>query len=381
MKKFIALFLGILFLTASSAAMAVNSEGSLTSEPDATDEVTAKADALRSLGLFIGTGDIDGVPQYELDGELTRAHAIILLVRMLGKEDAALKGFYPHPFKDTEPWYDKYVGYAYFHGLTMGTGDETYSGSMPTTAEMFATFCLRALGYADEVDFVWSSASVKAAELGITVCDDDTYTRGDAVLTFWDTLNTRLKNAATTLSIKLIIDGVFSSDELYSALQIASGKYDDGTHTDDETTAPEETTPPEETTLIPEETTSMQEEITVPEETTMIPEETTSVQEETTSIPEETTSAPEETTSTPEETSSAPEETSSAPEETTSTPEETTSTPEETSSAPEETTSTPEETSSHLEETTAPEETTSNTESSSSSQSISHENELPEDEL
>ena len=175
------------------------------------------ADALHELGLFLGTGDRpDGTPTYELDAELTRAQSVTMLIRMLGKEDEVRSGDYPHPFQDTADWYSNYVGYAYANGLTNGTGATTFRGGGPATAQMFAAFCLRALGYEDmngETDFVWYEASVKADALGIRVnTDAAVYTRGDAVITFWDTLKTKRKGSDKTLAEELISQGVFTYD-------------------------------------------------------------------------------------------------------------------------------------------------------------------------
>lgn len=183
------------------------------------------ADALYCLGLFLGTGvNKDGSPKYDLDNELTRGQSIVLLIRMLGKEAEVLEGSYTHPFKDTVPWYDKQVGYAYKNGLTKGTSKKTYSGTLPTTAEMFATFCLRALGYVDgdeNPDFNWYEASIKAEEIGINVnTEGDKFTRADAVITFWDTLNAKLKDSEKTLAESLIEADAFTSDQFAEAKQI-----------------------------------------------------------------------------------------------------------------------------------------------------------------
>ena len=43
-----------------------------------------------------------------------------MLIRVLGKEPAALKSDWTHPFTDVASWADKYVGYAYENVLTKG---------------------------------------------------------------------------------------------------------------------------------------------------------------------------------------------------------------------------------------------------------------------
>ena len=57
----------------------------------ASDEATEAAEALYELGLFKGTGtNPDGTPIFDLDKTPTRNQAIIMLVRLLGKEEDPL---------------------------------------------------------------------------------------------------------------------------------------------------------------------------------------------------------------------------------------------------------------------------------------------------
>ena len=185
------------------------------------------ADALHSLSLFLGTGDNpDGTPNYSLDRGLTRAQSLVLLIRMLGKEQVALAAGYPHPFIDTDEWYDSYVGYGYMMKLTNGTGATTYSGAKQTTAQMFATFCLRALGYDDMgavPDFYWEQSCEMAESLGIEVNTEGDYLRRDAAKTFWDVLGAKMKNSDMTLADKLISEGVFTRGSYENAVTIAKG--------------------------------------------------------------------------------------------------------------------------------------------------------------
>ena len=67
----------------------------------ASDESTAAAEALYELGRFKGTGtNPDGTPIFDLDKTPTRNQAIIMLVRLLGKEDEAKAGTWDIPFTD-----------------------------------------------------------------------------------------------------------------------------------------------------------------------------------------------------------------------------------------------------------------------------------------
>ena len=69
-----------------------------------------KADVLNTLGLFKGTEN-----GYELDKPLTRMEALIMLIRLSGKELDALYSMkeYEMPFTDAPDWEkaDKYLGY------------------------------------------------------------------------------------------------------------------------------------------------------------------------------------------------------------------------------------------------------------------------------
>ena len=56
----------------------------------ASDEAATAADALHELGLFNGTGtDANGKPIYDLDRAPSRAEAVTMLVRLLGKDAEA----------------------------------------------------------------------------------------------------------------------------------------------------------------------------------------------------------------------------------------------------------------------------------------------------
>ena len=65
------------------------------------------ADALKNMGLLVGTQN-----GYELDRTPTRAEAAIMLVRLLGEEDAAMVGNYDVPFTDVPDWAAPYIGTA-----------------------------------------------------------------------------------------------------------------------------------------------------------------------------------------------------------------------------------------------------------------------------
>ncbi len=171
-KKIIALLLAlVLCMGLCATALAYEAEGT-----------EKQADALKVLGLFQGTDK-----GYELDRTPTRLEALIMLIRLSGKENDALYPWEPYeniPFTDIPTWDGaaEYIGYAYANGLTDGYEDNTFRPNEPATAQMFLAFALRALGY--DTAEAWDNWNTLAAEAGLLVegVNLDSFKRGDAVL-------------------------------------------------------------------------------------------------------------------------------------------------------------------------------------------------------
>lgn len=113
-------------------------------------------------GLFLGS---DG--SFDLDRSLTRTEAIIMTVRMLGKEAEAKATTADITFTDVADWSKPYIAYATQSGITKGYSASTFGSEDPTTAAQYITFALRAMGYKDDVDFVWDKSYDKALEIGL----------------------------------------------------------------------------------------------------------------------------------------------------------------------------------------------------------------------
>ena len=173
-KKFLCLFLALVMVfSLIPSAVAAN------------DEATQAAQTLYELGLFRGTGtNPDGTPIFDLDKTPTRNQAVIMLVRLLGKEEEALAGDWNLPFTDVakDSTAFPYIGYAYANGLTSGTTATTYSGTNPIKANQYITFVLRALGYESGKDFQVGTSYLLSDQLGIThgeYANATAFTRGD----------------------------------------------------------------------------------------------------------------------------------------------------------------------------------------------------------
>ena len=177
MKKLCSLFLALLTVLSLLPAAAFA----------AADEAAEAAEGLYSLGLFQGTGtNADGTPIYSLDRVPTRNQAIIMLIRLLGREDEALAGSYETPFTDiTSANMAQYIGYAYENGLSNGVSATAYGGERTVKANQYITFVLRALGYVSGEDFTVSEACRFADGIGLTNGEytaGGKFTRGDVAL-------------------------------------------------------------------------------------------------------------------------------------------------------------------------------------------------------
>ncbi len=166
------------------------------------------ADALKELGLFQGTSQ-----GYELDRAPNRAEAGVMLVRLLGQEaEAQAIGEYTAPFTDVKEWAKPYVQYLYDNGLTKGKTETTFGYSDLCTAQQYATFLLRALGYSDAEngDFTYAGALDFAREAGVVDavnCDAANFLRDDVVAMSYTALAAAPKSGETDLLTKLVKEG------------------------------------------------------------------------------------------------------------------------------------------------------------------------------
>ena len=198
-KKTVSLIL-ILTMVLTLASAVTATSASLTQEQEAT--------ILRDLGLFAGTNK-----GFELDRAPTRTEAVVLLLRMLGKEQEAKDGNFKHPFKDVPTWADKQIGYAYEKGLTTGTSKTTFGSNDNTTSEQFITFTLRALGYSDKdgKDFTFKDSINMGVKVGLVgngeyASGSKSFIRGDCVSIIYSALDKKLNGSEQRLIDKLVFN-------------------------------------------------------------------------------------------------------------------------------------------------------------------------------
>lgn len=190
-------------------------------------EAETKAAALKQLGLFNGVSAVG--TDFALNRAPTRTEALVMLIRTLGRESEALNGSWSHPFTDVAQWADKYVGYGYEKGLTTGIS-ATEFGTGNANCDMYLTFILRALGYSDkDGDFVWDSPDGLAKAVGILTDDVNTvdFKRQDIAIISWSSLEADIKAGGQRLAKKLMSEGVFTSDEHVSAIELVNAEKEE----------------------------------------------------------------------------------------------------------------------------------------------------------
>jgi len=171
------------------------------------------ADSLHEMGLFQGTQN-----GYDLDRTPTRAEAAGMLVRLLGKEAEAKALTYTAPFTDLKGWEKPYVQYLYSNGLANGTSRTTFNPTGKCTAQMYAVFLLRALGYSDTADFSYANAIETAREQGIYdtgIINVQNFLRDDAAAASYTVLSVSPKNSEGTL-----LDQLVSAETLLTLLAV-----------------------------------------------------------------------------------------------------------------------------------------------------------------
>lgn len=187
------------------------------------------ADSLHEMGLFQGTQN-----GYDLDRTPTRAEAAVMLVRLLGKEDEAKALTYTAPFTDLKGWEKPYVQYLYSNGLANGTNRTTFNPTGKCTAQMYAVFLLRALGYSDTADFSYANAIETAREQGIYdtgIINVQNFLRDDAAAASYTVLSVSPKNSEGTLLDQLVSENAISEADAkrYQSLFSSYAQYREAT--------------------------------------------------------------------------------------------------------------------------------------------------------
>lgn len=159
-KRFLSIIIAIAMIISISSINIVEAN----ENADADYEYYSYAQKLAEIGVFVGTGN-----GFELEREPNRIEALVILIRLLGKEEEALaiENTETH-FTDVPDWAKTYVAYGYQEGLTKGISETEFGSTNVIQAKSFTTFILRSLGYDDENgDFTWSDANDFGKQIGL----------------------------------------------------------------------------------------------------------------------------------------------------------------------------------------------------------------------
>ena len=191
---------------------------------NATPDYNAMASALKTLSLFMGT-DTGYGEGFDLEVTPTRIQALVMLIRLLGERDEALKCTDPAPFKDIpyDYWGRPYIAYAFEKGYTNGVEDNQFAPDRATNAGMYVEFVLRALGYSDTTQTDISTAVQRALNAGIitsgekSVLDANEFLRADVAYLSWYALDVPVASNMQPLHQKLENAGVFTAFDYRNA--------------------------------------------------------------------------------------------------------------------------------------------------------------------
>ena len=201
-------------VTVTSPTAVLSLEGWHTLTESGRTDYNALAEALRILGLFRGS-DTGYGSGYDLELPPTRIQGLIMFLRLIGEEQAALASTAACPFTDVPAWCQSYVAYAYEKGYTKGMDEAArYFGTNDAlTAGQYVTFLLRALGYSEgggAPDFTWDTALQRGEALGVLTAGERQLLEGGpflrahvAYLSYF-ALDARQKDGAMTLQERLV---------------------------------------------------------------------------------------------------------------------------------------------------------------------------------
>lgn len=185
-------------------------------------DYNAMAAALRDLSLFRGTSLATG-SGYELERAPARIEALIMLIRLLGEEQAALACTAQHPFSDVPDWCAPYVAYAYEMGYSNGVGGGRFGTNETASAVMYSEFILRALGYSSTAQTDISDAPERALRAGVITGGEcaalrgGSFLRADVVYLSWYALSAVRSGADEPLREALVRSGVFTAEQYDAA--------------------------------------------------------------------------------------------------------------------------------------------------------------------
>lgn len=219
-----------MFIVTSKTAV-VDYQGPSSLSKSGTVDYNAMAAALKQLNLFQGTftGYGDG---YDLELAPTRLQALIMFIRVLGEEDAALAWSGTTPFTDISKGSqaEKYVGYAYEKGYTNGFSATQFKPGSPVNAYQYTEFILRAMGYSSASNTNLADTLDRARIAGVLTAGEtaalqtENFLRADLVYISYYALEAKMPDGVQTLGQVLAGKGVFTEEAWASARSLVTSQ-------------------------------------------------------------------------------------------------------------------------------------------------------------
>ena len=214
-------------VTTKTAVVQYQGGGSIAAS--STVDYNAMAAALKQLNLFRGT--LTGYGEgYDLELAPTRLQALIMFIRVLGEEDAALAWSGTTPFTDIAKGSqaEKYVGYAYEKGYTNGFSATQFKPGNAVNAYQYTEFILRAMGYSSSSNTNLADTLNRARIAGVLTAGEAAalqtgkFLRADLVYVSYYALEAELPSGEETLADRLMDLDVFTRSEWRSARELVS---------------------------------------------------------------------------------------------------------------------------------------------------------------
>ncbi|MDE7220414.1 MAG: S-layer homology domain-containing protein [Oscillospiraceae bacterium] len=167
--------------TVAAPVAVLSSEAAGTAALSREPDHFAIARALRSLGLFQGSGSGFG-EGFDLHRAPTRGEGLVMFLRLLGEEEQALAWTGSHPFTDVPRWLDRYVAWAYANGYANGVGADRFGCGQKMSAVEYTEFLLRAMGYSTAGVDDYAASLERALDCGLLTDGEYAMLREDAFL-------------------------------------------------------------------------------------------------------------------------------------------------------------------------------------------------------
>lgn len=213
--------------TAASPAAVLSSEGDSVWTPSSEMDPFAAARALRTLGLFRGTGSGFG-EGFDLHLAPTRGEGLVMFLRLLGEEDQALAWTGDHPFTDVPAWLDRYAAWAYAQGYANGIAPDRFGAGQTLSAVEYQEFLLRALGYSQAGVDDYTTSLERALNCGAlsgqdyAMLRDEAFLRAQVAWISYQTLDVPARGGGETLAQRLAAAGIVTAEQLAAAEELAN---------------------------------------------------------------------------------------------------------------------------------------------------------------